>query len=267
VSGGIVFGLKRVFSVLRSSWRLLFRRNEIDQDLDEEVHSHLALVTDEKIAEGMKPEEARRAAKIELGGIEQVKERVRSARGAASLDTLLQDLRFGLRTLRKSPGFTIVAVLTLALGIGASTAVFSIVDAVVFRALPYAHADRLVDVYLKTQNSDVFPVPYPTFLFWQKETRTMTAVGACTDDEFDLSGNGPDTRLSGKRISAGFFSVFGVRPILGRDFMKQDERLTAPGVALVSERFWRNQLGASARVLGRPLELDGKQYTILAGAK
>ena len=179
------------------------------------------------------------------------------------MQTLWQDVRYGLRILRKSPGFTAIAVLTLALGIGANIATVSIVDAVLIRPLPYRQSNQLVDLYLKTKQSDQNLVPYPTFLYWQRETRGLSAIAAWTDDVFDLTGTGMATRLNGRRVSTNFLSLFGVRPTLGRDFSPEDDRIDAAPVALVSEGLWKDRLGGSTTAIGETLTLDGSHYTVI----
>ena len=147
----------------------------------------------------------------------------------------------------------VVAVLTLALGIGANTAIFSIVNAVLLRPLLYMQPNQLVDLNLKTEQSDHTFVPYPTFLYWQQETHALSAMSAWTDDTFDLTGTGMATRLVGRRVSANFFSLLGVSPILGRNFSPEDDRLGAAAVVLVNEGFWRDRFGASPSAIGKTL--------------
>jgi predicted permease len=248
---------------LASGLRSLFRKERVSRELDEELNGFLEMAAEEKIKEGMSRKEALRAVRLERGNLEVTKEVVRSAGWESFVETCWLDLRFGLRMLRKSPGFTAVAVLTLALGIGANTAIFSIVNAVLLRPLPYMQPNQLVDLNLKTEQSDQALVPYPTFLYWLGATHTLSAMGAWTNDTFNLTGTGMATRLGGRRVSANFFSLFGVRPILGRDFGPEDDRLGAAAVVLVNEGFWRDRLGASPSAIGKTLTLDGGHYTII----
>jgi hypothetical protein len=171
-----VFG-QRLVRILRSWSRVLFRRREVDRDLDEEIQAHLELTTHQYIARGMTPEEARRAAKFELGGVEQVKEAVRAARAGAWLDTFLQDVRFGFRMFRKNPGFTAGAILTLALGIGANTAMFSVAG-VLLSPLPYRNPDRLVTIWENNSRIPMDSISYPNFRDWQRGTRSFNQMAA-----------------------------------------------------------------------------------------
>ena len=174
-----------------SFWtRSLLHRSEIDRDLDDELAYHLEAKMLENIAKGMPPDEARRAARIELGGVEQVKENVRSIRAGAWLETFLQDIRFGLRILRKKPGFAGVAVLTLALGIGANTALFSLVDAVLLNPLPYFQPDHLAAVYARYGEFNHSSVSYLNFLDWVRSNRSFSSLAGFRADSFNMTGRG-----------------------------------------------------------------------------
>jgi predicted permease len=243
--------------------RALRHGDEVHREIAEEWQFHIVLRTEENIRRGMTPEEARQSAEQHFGNSAYIKDVSWDVRGGGLVETLWQDMRYGLRMLRKFPGFTVVAVLTLALGIGANTAIFSIVNAVLLRPLPYMQPNQLVDLNLKTEQSDQTFVPYPTFLYWQRETHTLSAMGAWTHDTFNLTGTGMAARLGGRRVSANFFSLFGVRPILGRNFRPEDDRLGAAAVVLVNEGFWRDRLGASPSAIGKTLMLDGGHYTII----
>ncbi|MGB2590563.1 MAG: ABC transporter permease [Candidatus Acidiferrum sp.] len=243
--------------------RALRRGDEVHREIAEEWQFHIVLRTEENIRRGMTPEEARKSAEQHFGNSTQIKDVSWDVRGGGFVEALWQDMRYGVRMLRKFPGFTVVAVLTLALGIGANTAIFTIVNAVLLRPLPYMQPDQLVDLNLKTEQSSQTFVPYPIFFYWQRESHTLTAMGAWTHDTFNLTGTGMATRLGGRRVSANFFSLFGVRPILGRNFSPEDDRLGAATVVLVSEGFWRDRLGASPSAVGKTLTLDGGHYTII----
>jgi predicted permease len=243
--------------------RALRHGDEVHREISEEWQFHIDLRTEENIRRGMTPEEARQSAEQHFGNSAHIKDVSWDVRGGGLVETLWQDMRYGLRMLRKFPGFTVVAVLTLALGIGANTAIFSIVNAVLLRPLPYMQPNQLVDLNLKTEQSDQAFVPYPSFLYWQRETHTLSAMGAWTDATINLTGTGMATRLGGRCVSANFFSLFGVRPILGRNFRPEDDRLGAAAVVLVNEGFWKDRLGASPSAIGKTLTLDGGHYTII----
>ncbi len=179
------------------------------------------------------------------------------------MQTLLEDLRYGFRMLRKNPGFTFVAVLTLALGIGANTAVFSIVNGVLLNSLPFPEPDKLVTLFESKPNFKQGSISYPNFLDWQRDNHSFTSLAAYRHDSFSLTGAGEAEQIQGKMVSADFFSILGVKPLIGRMFTAEEDRLGAGHVALVSSGFWKRKFGSSPDVLGRRLLLDGEGYTII----
>jgi putative ABC transport system permease protein len=248
--------------------RSLFQRSQADRELDDEVKFHLERQVAANIASGMNPVEARRRALIEFGGVEELKEECRDTRHVRWLQDFAQDLRFGLRMLGKSPGFTAVAVLTLALGIGANTAIFSVVDSVLVRPLPYPHADQLVwlaELNPKLVDGEIYASP-PTFLDWQRQQHTFSALSAISKDALTLTGSGEPIRLQAADVSAGFFSVMGIRPELGRDFLPSDDRIGAPPVVILTNQLWRDRFGADPRIIGRTINLDDKGFTVVGVA-
>jgi putative ABC transport system permease protein len=252
-----------------SFWlRLLLHRRELDQELDDEIGYHLEAKTEENIAKGLSPEEARRVARIELGGLEQVKERVRSARTGAWLDTLLQDLRFGLRMLRKNPGFTAVAVLTLALGIGANTAIFSVVDAVMLRPLPFQNPNQLVVVW-HTPPQKSFPgvhrfvVSPANFIDWRRQNDVFTAMSAIGFRPSSLTGTAQPESIKERQVSYDFFSMLGVLPIAGRIFTAADDQPGHGNVVILNWAFCQEHFGAANDALGKVVQLDRKAYTVV----
>jgi MacB-like periplasmic core domain len=199
----------RLLSIAKSFFQSLLHRRQIDTELDDEIHSPVELLADQKIAEGMNPEQARRAARIELGGVERVTEAVRDGRVSEWLDTLACEVRFGLRVLQRNPGFTAVAVLTLALGIGANTAIFSVADAVLLNPVSFPHPNRLVDLYEKTNTTSRAGIPHPDLLDWQRDNHSFEGLAGYLGDELTLTGSGKPARIPGERVSANFFSVLG----------------------------------------------------------
>jgi predicted permease len=243
--------------------RSLFRRNHVEQDLSEELQFHLDQKTQEFLAAGLSLNEAGRKARREFGGLEQSKENCRDTRRVNFIETLLQDVRFGLRMLGKSPGFTATAVLTLGLGIGANTAMFSVVNAAVLSPLGYFQPDRLVMVW---ENNPRFPrvwVSYPNFQDWQRSARSFQEMAAGTEQGVDLTGPGTPEHLDGKEISSGFFHTLGVKLALGREFSMEEDRHGGAPVTIVSNRLWRNRFGGSPEVLGKYVTLGGVDYTIV----
>jgi len=251
-------------SRLRSLARRLSRRAETERELDAEVRSFVELLAEEKTRQGLRPEEARRAARLELGGVEQVKESVRQARTGAGLETLGQDVRHGFRILAKNPGFAIVAVLTLALGISANTAIFSVVDAVLLRPLPYPHAERLVAIWSTDPSTPLSPTAPPDFREWQQEGKRLDDMGAFAYSDQNLSGPGQEPeRVQGARVSASLFPTLGVGAALGRVFLPEEERFGRHREVLLSYGLWNRRFGGSPEVVGRSLQLDGESYTVV----
>jgi putative ABC transport system permease protein len=257
-----------------SLWRNLLHKERVERDLDDEVDAYLGLLTEEKIAAGMRPEEARRSARIELGGVEQVKENVREVRAGGFLEVLLQDLRYGLRTLARSPGFTAAALLALALGIGANSAIFSVVYGVLLRPLPYPDADRLAMVFLhfSPQNNERGNLSLADYFDWRERNRAFEAPALYAGRRFDVTGangtagagaSGEPEEVQGAQVTAGFFTTLRVRPLLGRGFEPGEDRPGSDRLAVVGEGLWRRRFGGSPGVLGRAIELDGEPHTIV----
>ncbi|HTB96102.1 MAG TPA: ABC transporter permease [Terracidiphilus sp.] len=176
---------------------------------------------------------------------------------------LFEDIRYGLRMLLKSPGFTAIAILALALGIGANTALFSIVNGVLLSPLVYPHSQQLVAIYEKNSGLDQGPISYPNFLDWERTTKTFSSMAIYRHQDYNLAGTGQAERLNGFMISAGFFPTLGVDPILGRTIRREDDRIGAEPVTVLSEALWRRHFGAATGVIGKSIELNGTAYTIV----
>jgi predicted permease len=252
-----------ILSRLASLWRNLSDKESLDQELTEELRAHVDLLTERKISEGLKPEEARHAALIEVGGIEQVKERVREVRTGRPLEDLAQDLRYALRGLRKHRGFTAVAVITLALGIGANTAIFTVINTVLLRPLPYERPDQLI-VLTEMISDRPIGVSYPNFVDWRNQSTALENVAAVrTRESFNLTGAGESERLQGRLVSANFLTTLGVKPIRGRDFLAEEDQPGANPVAIISHALWQRRFGAEETITGKQLTLNGQQFTVI----
>jgi len=179
------------------------------------------------------------------------------------MNAFLQDIRYALRMLAQSPGFSAIAILTLALGIGANTALFSVVNGVLLNPLPYPQPDRLVALYSRTSTFAQSSISYPNFLDWQRNNRSLASIAAYRSDDFNLTGAGEPERVRTEMISADFFSILGVTPLMGRAFTAQDDHAGAAPVVILSEGFWKRKLGGSTQTLGQPLTLNGTPYTVV----
>jgi|HubBroStandDraft_6_1064221.scaffolds.fasta_scaffold06087_2 putative ABC transport system permease protein len=244
--------------------RALFRRDAMEAEMDEELRSHFENQVEKLVASGFPRQEAVRRARIEFGGYEQLKEECREARGVRLIETMLQDLRYALRILRGSPGFTAVAILTLALGIGANTAIFSVVDSVLLRPLPYR--DPLGLVMLWEQNSqDKNPhntVSPPDFLDWQSQNSVFAEMAAIFDQHANLTGNGLPQEVVLQDVSANFFSVLGVTPILGPGFTAENGKAGNDNIVVLSYGYWKERFAGDSGVIGKTILLNGKAQTI-----
>ena len=251
--------LPRLSSLLRN----LIRKDQVEQELAEEVQSYLEMLIDAKVRDGLEPGEARRAALIELGGVEQVKERVREVRVGHYWGTVWQDLRYGLRSLRKNPAFTSVVVITLALGVGANTAIFSVVNAVLLRPLPYPESDRLVFLSERSRQAEKVFVAWPNYLDWRAQQSVFEHVGVYNRDSYNLTGDGEPERLVAGQVSADLFAALRVGAALGRVFTGDEERPGGAPVAVLSHGLWRRRFGGDANILGRAITLNERGYTVV----
>ena len=245
----------------------LFRKERRERDLSAEMECHLQMHVEDNLRAGMSPTEARRKALIKLGGVEQTKEIYRDRRGLPILETLLQDLRYGARMLRKNPGFTAVVVLTVALGVGANAAIFSVVDAVLLRPLPYPESDRLVMAWEKVslpnyQNDENNPSP-GNFSDWKNQSTIFENMGAYRNRSFNLTGEGEPVRVEGEQVSAGLFSVLKVNAALGRVFTAEDDQPAGRHVVVLSDGLWKSRFGADAQILHKTILLDGESYAVV----
>lgn len=246
----------------------MFASRRGGRELDDELQAHFEMLVEQNVRGGMSPAEAHRAARLELGGAEQIKEAVHDQRGLPFLESIIDDVRYAVRMLRKAPGFTTVAVLTLALGIGANTAIFSVIDAVFFSALPYPHSDRIVmvweDVHLPNyQNSQNTPAP-GNFADWKKRNSVFSGMAAVGDRSWNLTGSGEPVRVEGEAFSSGIFSVLQTYPVLGQPFTADEDRPgDASHVALLSYSLWVSRFGSDPGVVGRSILLDGDSYKVV----
>ena len=246
-------------------FRALFRRKSMEAELDEELRAHFERQVEKYIQLGLPRHEAARRTRLEFGSLDQVKEECRDARGVNFIETLVQDLRYGLRQLKRNPGFTAVAVLTLALGIGANTAIFSVVNAVLLRPLPYPRPDGIVHVNLVWKDGGVNDsLTGPEFEFYRDHASAFEAMaGFRGGPDLSIKRGGASEWMSSLRVTDGFFRVLGVAPALGRGFLREE---TLPGSAqsvVLSDALWRKAFGADPAVVGRQVEMGSANYTVV----
>ena len=236
--------------------RSLFRRAQVEQELDEELRYHLDRQIEEYLSKGMTEEAARYATLRAMGGVERRKEECRDMRNVRWIEDLMQDVRYSLRTLRKSPGFTAVATLMLALGIGANTAIFSVVNAVLLRSLPYQDPDRLVMVSFAERR----------FLEWRDQAKAFEQIAAYQIHTADLTGNGEPERLAAGYVSANLFATLGVAPALGRAFTPAEDTVCSAPVVILSDGLWRRRFDGDPQVIGQAITLvtlGGQSRTVV----
>lgn len=253
--------------VLASRLAGLFRKNRLENDLDEEVRTHLEMLTEEKLRTGMLPEEARSAASRAFGGVEQMKEECRDAWSVRLIETLAQDIRYGVRQLRRSPSFTAVVVVTLALGLGANTALFSMVNGIILRALPFYQPQRLYVINEVvpqwSRYAPFFGVNSGNFLLWQRGCPAFVAMALAGANKFNLTGRGLPRQVSAAHVSANLFPLLGAVPQLGRSFLPAEEKPGRDHEVVLTDQLWRQVFNADPQVLGSTVILDDTPYTIV----
>ena len=254
------------FSRMGSFVRNTTRKNQMERELTEEVGSYVELLTEKKMKEGMNEREARRAAMMEVGGVEQVKEEVRAGRTGFAIETFFQDIRYGMRSLRKKPGFLFTAVIALALGIGANTAIFSVTNGVLLRSLSYANPEKIVILWERNVSGTRLQnvVSPANFLDWQKGTKSFEHMGAAWDTRINLTGGeGEPEEVQAQRVTPSFFRVLGVQPAMGRFFADEEDRPGAAPVVILSHRLWRGRFAGNPAILSRQVTISGRTYTVV----
>jgi len=245
------------------AWTRYFRRSKWDQERLRELESYVEDETQDNIARGMPRDEAHYAAQRKLGNPTLIREEIFHMNSIGWFETLWQDIRFGARMLAKAPAFTLAAVLTLALGFGANTAIFSVVNAVLLRPLPYRNPSQLFVIQETTSRQGDVSVSYPNFLDWREQSRAFGQMAATHDLGFSLSGVDQPENITGFAVSPNFLSVLGMRPMLGRDFLPTEEKPGTAPVAILSYRMWQSHLGGNPDAIGRSITLNGRSFTIV----
>lgn len=239
----------------------VFGKERRDRDLAEELESHLRMHIEDNVRAGMAPEDARRHAIITLGGVEQTKENCRDRRGLPWVETLLQNVRFGLRMLRKNPGFTAVAILTLALGIGATTAIFTAAYATLLAPLPYPQSDRLVNVWSNLQGHRTW-VSAGDFIDWKRQSTAFEDLNAGSTDDFDVATKDRPEFFDGIEVTQGYYRMLGIHLFLGRTFLPEEGEPGKEHVVILTHRLWQH-LGANPKILGQVIEINSEPYTVV----
>jgi hypothetical protein len=234
-----------------------------EEELDEELRSHLQMAVQDRLERGETLEEAEAAVRREFGNVGLVKEVTRQMWSWVWLEQLIQDLRYGLRSLRRAPGFTIVAALTLALGIGASTAIFSAVNPILFEPLPYPHADRVMMIWDFGPGGSPLYTTFGTYRELVERSHSFDAIAVMKPWQPTMTGASEPERLDGQRVSASYFRVLGVPPALGRDFEPSDDQINGPKVAIISDGLWRRRFGGDRTIVGQQIRLDDNPYTVI----
>jgi predicted permease len=245
---------------IRRAWTRLagaFAGSRRESELADEIEAHLAMQTEDNLRRGMPPEEARRAAVLKFGSVESAKESYRDQRGLPRLEAVGKDVRYALRSLRKSPEFSIAAILSLALGIGATTAVFSVADSVLLRALPYPHAERLATVSVGGA------ISAPLYESFRREARSIERAALFTNWSFNLAGQGEPERIPGARVSPELFELLGVAPRLGRTFTAEEDQGGRDRVVVIGDGLWKRRFGGDPHIVGRTVILDAVPRTVI----
>ena len=257
--------MNRIRLIYARLYGLLYKKR-IEQEMDEEMRFHIGMRMRESIERGLKPDDAGLDAQRRFGNLERIKDAARDIRGGGMLETLLQDARFGIRTMLKSPGFTLVAVLALALGIGANTAIFSVVNAVLLRPLPYRNPERVVRIYESNpaRNAPTFSISPANYLDWKKQSQVFESMAAYSRQQnLTLTGGDRAQQVVGARVSAEMFPMLGINPALGRAFLPEEDRTGGERVVVISHGLWQRGFGADQNLLGRMLTLDQESYTVI----
>jgi predicted permease len=247
------------------SWlRRLISRKKMEIDLDKELRFHFESQVADKMRSGISENEARRLTRIEFGGMEQIKENCRERRGTMWLESIVQDIRFGLRQLRKSSGFTLAAVTTLALGIGATTAIFSVVDSLLLRPLPYPNATRIVRIWMTFAPRGMMEIPSsePEFLEY-RQSQSFAHVAGFSVGTLTLTGSGDPLHLTASWVTSDFFSVIGTEPFLGRVFTADEQQQGHAQVVVLSHRLWQNRFASSQEIIGKTIFLNGQSCMVV----
>jgi putative ABC transport system permease protein len=240
----------------------LFSRSRMESEIDEELRSHLDMRTEDNLANGMSPKDARRDALVRFGNPSATKENVAAADAALSLESIWADLRFALRQMRRSPGFVATSILILALGIGASTAIFSAVNPILFQPLPYPQADRVITLWEMESDGSPRNVNFGTFHGIAERSHSFQAIAAMKVWQPTMTAVDQPERFEGQRVSAGYFRVLGLSPALGRDFQASDDVLRGPNVVILSDGLWRRRFAADQSIVGQQIRLDDMLYTV-----
>ncbi|MDQ3698641.1 MAG: ABC transporter permease [Gemmatimonadota bacterium] len=254
----------RIRHLLASIWRNLLRRGRVERDLTEEVGSYLDLLTSEKIASGQNAREARRSAMLELGGEDQVKENVRDVRAGALIEQAGKDALYALRTLRRSPGFAVAAILALALGIGVTTSIFSLVYGVLLRPLPYEQPHELLRVWMNNpaQAIEKDIASYPQFSAWREQSRSFEHMAAVRSITMNLTGAGDPEELRGEAVSEDYFGMYGLSPALGGGFTREQAAPDGPPAVILSHELWATRFGGDRGLVGRSIHLNGNAIPV-----
>ncbi len=250
---------------LRLRLRALFFRSKMEDELRTELQFHLEREIEENIVHGMTPEEARYAAIRSFGGVERVKEESRDERGVRFVEELWQDLRYGARMLLKNPGFTAVAVVTLALGIGANSAIFSVINVLLLRQLPYRDPDKLVQVWetVVKRGRNTVTASYPNFADWRDQNQVFEQVAAYSGGGYILTGTADPERIQGAIVSPSFFPMLGIKPIVGRVFLPEEDHPNKVFSVVISERLWWRRFNSDPHIIGKTVGIDDESFTVI----